>query len=428
MIKKPGLRKTLLSVTLLPIVLFGIVIIVCSCKQMEKSVHHEVETGLTSLSQTVTYIYEREYPGDYHLDPATNCVYKGDKQVDQALGIFDDLKKISGADITIFYKDIRIITTLQTKDKQSLVGSKANAVIIRDVLAGNTDRFYSKTRINGVNYFAYYRPLYNEKEECIGMVFVGKPSQYVTSIVMKRVTPIISIIVICLLAMSVIIWNYSARLTKAMQCLQKFLAKAEKGDFTAKLGMEIEERKDELGKIGESAIQMQHSLQQLVELDSLTGLYNRHYGEVWLCKVKEEAELSGAKFCVALADIDFFKKFNDRYGHDCGDLVLQKVSGVFRTHMRHRGYAARWGGEEFLLVFENRGMEKALLVIDEIMQAIRDMKVLYEDQELGVTITIGIVEGIPQTNVDTLIKGADEALYEGKESGRNCIKTGTLVV
>ena len=214
----------------------------------------------------------------------------------------------------------------------------------------------------------------------------------------------------------------------AMKNLQNFLMKVERGDFTAELGEVVEQRKDELGRIGKSAVQMQCALRELVEQDSLTKLYNRHYGEIWLRKVIEESAEKNSAFSVAIADIDFFKKFNDNYGHDCGDLVLRKVSNILRKNMKRQGCAARWGGEEFLLVFSDKGLEESLEETQRIADKIRRLRISYEDKELGVTVTIGIIEGDSRRNMDELIKAADQALYEGKESGRDRVQVGFVKV
>ncbi len=421
-----SLRKRLLCVTLVPILLFGIIIIACSCNQLAKSVHQEVESGLQNVAQSAAYMFEKEFPGEYRQESSIAEMYKGDKKVKEAVEILGRLKEISGADITIFYKDTRIVTTIYDKNDKPIIGTKANAVIIRDVYKGGTERFYAETSINDQDYFAYYCPLYDSQKKCTGMIFAGKPSHYVSGIVLEGVLPIVTLIVLATLAMSVIMWQYSVRLTNAMKNLQDFLMKVERGDFTAELGEIVEERKDELGRIGKSAVQMQCALRELVEQDSLTKLYNRHYGEIWLRKVIEESAGKNSAFSVAIADIDFFKKFNDNYGHDCGDLVLRKVSNIMKKNMKRQGCAARWGGEEFLLVFSDKGLEESLEETQRIADKIKRLRISYGDKELGVTVTIGIIEGDPQRNMDELIKAADRALYEGKESGRDRVQVGIL--
>nr|MBP3598919.1 diguanylate cyclase [Eubacterium sp.] len=417
--KKSGLRSSLLAVTLFPIIFFGILIVVYCSNQLRLSIHHEVELGLKNQAQTALYLYEKQFPGEYHLDAETSELCKGGKKVDAASEIFEELKKISGTDITVFYKDIRVVTTIRDEKNKPIVGTKALTKIKKEVLEEKVERFYANTTINNEDYFSYYCPIYDSSNNCVGMVFAGKSSKYVQGLVLKGIIPIISIILFAIMAMVFIMRHYSNKLSKALQAIRNFLSKVEMGDFGATLGEGVILRKDELGQIGKSAVQMQASLRELVEKDPLTGLYNRHYGEFWVKQAMAEAEEHGLRFFVALADIDFFKKFNDQYGHDCGDLVLREVSRILEGSMKRRGYASRWGGEEFLLVFQENSMKLAEECVNEIADRVREHTIHYEGQELKVTITMGMVEGDRKLPIDEIIKVADQALYEGKGNGRN---------
>ncbi len=416
---KSGLRKSLLQVTLIPIIFFGVLILGYCSKQMTTSIHHEVEIGLKNIAQTALYMYDKEFPGEYYLDEETSEVCRGGKKVEAASATLEQLKKISGSDITIFYKDIRVVTTIRDADNKPIVGTRALPKIKKEVIEEKSERFYTNTTINNEEYFSYYCPIYDSSKNCVGMVFAGKSSQYVRELVLKGIIPIISIILFACAAMVFIMRHYSMKLSKALQAIRNFLMKVEGGDFSATLGDGVGVRKDELGQIGKSAMEMQIALRQLVEKDSLTGLYNRHYGEVWLKQAMAEAEERKIRFFVALADIDFFKKFNDNYGHDCGDQVLQEVSKILEGSMKQRGYASRWGGEEFLLIFQEKSMKEAEQCVNEIADQIREHIIRYDGQELKVTLTIGMVEGDVKLAMDDIVKRADQALYEGKENGRN---------
>ncbi len=416
---KSGLRKSILRATLIPTITFGILIIIYCSNQMARSIHQEVESSLKNIAQSAMYMYEMEYPGEYRIDKATGLVYKGDRRVESASGILEKYKEISGSDITIFYKDARLVTTIRDKDGQPIIGTKARSVIIEDVMQGKKEHFYTQTTINDEWYFSYYSPLFDDKGECIGMVFAGKPSGYVRNIVLREIFPVVAVIIVSVLVIVIIICYYANHLACSIQQIQKFVSKVEQGNFEAELGNTILSRKDELGQLGKAATKMKASLRELVEKDALTRLYNRHYGEIWLKKVKQESQETGVPFFVAIGDIDFFKKFNDNYGHDCGDMVLRKVAEVLSDGMRRKGYVSRWGGEEFLMVFHEGDIASAVGIMTEIAEKIRSTKLKYNDEILGITMTIGVVEGERNKNVDDLIKKADQALYEGKEAGRD---------
>ena len=117
-------------------------------------------------------------------------------------------------------------------------------------------------------------------------------------------------------------------------------------------------------------------------------------------------------------DLDFFKKVNDRYGHEAGDTVLIHLAKTIETQVRATDYVIRWGGEEFLLVFEDTDLDAAREQLDELMDKIRELDILYDDQHVHLTMTFGLICE-PEEDIHTLLKEADAKLYIGKTNGRN---------
>ena len=113
-----------------------------------------------------------------------------------------------------------------------------------------------------------------------------------------------------------------------------------------------------------------------------------------------------------------FLKVNDTYGHAAGDEVLVNVAQVMKKNMAGKGFAARWGGEEFLLVYTNSDMETALIKLEILAGTIRDMCVEYEDKTIKVTVSIGVATG-DSNSVDRVLCTADDRLYHAKKSGRD---------
>ena len=161
-------------------------------------------------------------------------------------------------------------------------------------------------------------------------------------------------------------------------------------------------------------------LHTLVEQDALTSLANRRSGDKKLREIVRDSAATGKDFCIAIGDIDFFKKVNDTYGHECGDLVLKNVAYRLRSHMHGSGIASRWGGEEFLLIFEDKNVEESMKILDEIMDDIRTLENEYDGHRIKVTMTFGLTRGNTE-DVTALLRSADEKLYEGKTTGRNRI-------
>lgn len=123
-------------------------------------------------------------------------------------------------------------------------------------------------------------------------------------------------------------------------------------------------------------------------------------------------------YTLAIADIDFFKKVNDTYGHIAGDEVLVSVAQIMKKSMAGKGFAARWGGEEFLLVYTGCDMETTLTYLEMLVEAIREMRVEYDDKAIKITISIGVATGNGDS-VDKVLCTADNRLYHAKKEGRD---------
>jgi len=120
-----------------------------------------------------------------------------------------------------------------------------------------------------------------------------------------------------------------------------------------------------------------------------------------------------------MCDIDFFKKVNDTYGHDAGDIVLKHVAATLNYSVKGIGFCARTGGEEFLIVMDGFGAAQAKRVAERILDRIRGMVIEYGDDLIPITMTFGVVQAMPGVSTEELIKEADNKLYIGKENGRN---------
>lgn len=164
------------------------------------------------------------------------------------------------------------------------------------------------------------------------------------------------------------------------------------------------------------------ALENLSRTDDLTGLSNRRYTLELLRNEFERFIRSGRSFTVAIMDLDHFKRINDTYGHQAGDQAIQFASDIMKTCLRTYDVLARWGGEEFLLLLPETKVEDALQVCERIRAKISSSKMPFRNTYIDVTITIGLAESEPSLSIDDIISHADEALYRGKEDGRNCVK------
>lgn len=148
--------------------------------------------------------------------------------------------------------------------------------------------------------------------------------------------------------------------------------------------------------------------------DSLTGLANRRLVGINMQQAISQAKRYKKPFCVAMLDIDYFKKYNDAMGHDAGDRLLAMVADKISQGVREVDLAARYGGEEFLLIMFDSDLDGACLAVERIRQDI--------EAGLDVTISAGVVEYDKDISEKELIIKADEALYRAKEKGRNRVE------
>ncbi len=158
--------------------------------------------------------------------------------------------------------------------------------------------------------------------------------------------------------------------------------------------------------------------------DSLTGVFNRRYVNAHLPRLLERAIDSLKPVSVLMFDIDHFKVVNDSYGHAIGDEVLREVSARSSRNLRTFDLVARLGGEEFVVILPDTDGEAALIVAERLRQRIADTPFVVSTGagEISVTVSIGIsVGGRLGDTAEGLIRRADEALYEAKRSGRNCV-------
>lgn len=162
-------------------------------------------------------------------------------------------------------------------------------------------------------------------------------------------------------------------------------------------------------------------------VDSLSRLYVRRYFEQRMEEELARARRSKEHFSVLLLDIDYFKRFNDTYGHQVGDKVIQLVSNTLKSCLREIDHAGRYGGEEMIVLLPNTSLENGRVVAERIKKSVEDIEIPRIPQDARVTVSIGIatypVHGITR---DKLIQVADDGLYLAKESGRNrvCVKVG----
>ncbi len=171
-------------------------------------------------------------------------------------------------------------------------------------------------------------------------------------------------------------------------------------------------------------VRLQEELHALAILDPLTGLYNRRYMQEYLeQEISRAARIQGS-IGIVLLDIDHFKKLNDHYGHDAGDKVLERLASVLQSQIREGDICCRYGGEEFLLILPGSGYQATMERAETLRKVVSQTQFHYEGTNLGsLTISLG-VSAYPKygNSSETLIRAADQSMYEAKVKGRNLVQ------
>lgn len=153
--------------------------------------------------------------------------------------------------------------------------------------------------------------------------------------------------------------------------------------------------------------------------DFLTGLFNRRALNQIFKKYQEISELINQPISIVVADIDYFKKINDTYGHLAGDAALKHFAEIIKRNLRKSDFVFRIGGEEFLILLPNTNLEEAAKIAENLRAILEKSPLVYEGREINLTASFGVAELKDNSQLNELIKEADEKLYIAKREGRN---------
>lgn len=416
-----SLKHQMLIKAVVPMIVMSVLIILVGFGTFTKAMEKEVKTELQYVCDLFQSEFEKNYPGDLTKKGTEEIsIYKGGVLINGQNDLLENVKQICGVDITFFYYDMRVLTTIRDKNGNLILGTTANTKVERDVLERQKAAFYNNVTVNSQTYFGYYKPLFNSDGTCAGMIFAGKDATVVRNNVVKSVLPLFLVAFLVVVIAGFYTMRSLKRVVDRIDSLKNSLVKVSDGKLDDVIDTDILKHNDEISDIGRAVMYMQKALKELVEMDVLTGIYNRRSGEDRLKEIIKEASDYNTPFSIAVGDVDFFKDVNDTYGHDAGDIVLQQIAELMKKEMTGHGYAARWGGEEFLLVYNKEEYQQSVAHVSQLLDKIRNMKIrVNDDTYVSVTMTIGITKGNYDEELHYMFKRADTLLYNGKNSGRN---------
>ena len=178
-------------------------------------------------------------------------------------------------------------------------------------------------------------------------------------------------------------------------------------------------KKDVINKINF----MYTQTKQLSVTDPLTRLFNRRHFESEFEREYKRTKRYKDDLSLAIIDIDFFKKINDTYGHSCGDYVLKEVAYVMNQNFRQTDEIFRYGGEEFVVLLTETPAQTACVPLERLRKKIENYIFRFDNQDIKVTISIGVSSNTDFEKAWEMFDDADRALYEAKNSGRNKTKS-----
>ena len=163
----------------------------------------------------------------------------------------------------------------------------------------------------------------------------------------------------------------------------------------------------------------QAKMAEMSTVDELTKLHNRRYFIEALEGEFERASRYEIEMALIMVDLDHFKKINDTYGHPSGDMVLSKIGGILKKHVRRNDIACRYGGEEFAVILSNVSRENIYAAYDRFREMVSEHLFEYESNQFHITVSIGIAFSNNAESANDLLSQADQALYQAKDTGRN---------
>ena len=191
-------------------------------------------------------------------------------------------------------------------------------------------------------------------------------------------------------------------------------------DATALL---VEEFLERIEEASQRMSQLAEQLEREARTDPMTGLANRRYWTDWLTREFERARRYGQPLSCSLVDLDRFKDVNDAYGHDVGDTVLIEISRIMRRNVRPSDLLCRYGGEEFTILLPQTGLQGALQQAERLRRALEAGSMEAHHKVIHITASAGVA-AFPGPGIFTaedLVRAADQAMYEAKRTGRNCV-------
>lgn len=402
------------------------------------------------LATDINYINDLIGPGEWHVE--NGFLLKGNTNIGNGTEAtanftpFLDMEKKSGTFSYVFKKTsdeglkwagnhvngyqqghfLRVAGSTKNPNGESIVGTYISKAVA-DELDAN-DFYMGEANVDGGYIFCIYKTLKNEQDEVVGAIVVGRNVSELKEMVSYVKHTIDAILIMVFVFTTAIMLSFSRKFTSSINKIVNYLEKISAGHIPDKrLYLDDD---DEMSAVANSVNSLVDSLKEnrvlklRTETDALTGLYNRAWLEDNLEKMFNHAIENDEWFGVELLDIDYFKQVNDNYGHDYGDECIKGIANELnRIADRKTVYPARYGGDEFIIIYTKMNIFQVRSIIETIHNNIHKLHLKHEFSPIAkyVTISQGAVCGIPkqEQTIRYYMNRADETLYEVKKVGKN---------
>jgi len=376
------------------------------------------------------------------------------------------LKELLNSDVTIFFNDVRIATTIY-RNGHSLVGTRMDPHVA-SIVIGERKEFSGEVNVFGERYVSFYKPLFNAHGEAFATFFIGTPVEDMIDRSNQYIRDGIILGLLGLAISIILLYSIISAISNPISVLSQNMTDIANGNLTVEINVKGE---DEIGVLGKSLQKIAFILHKLLEdikemisehekgnvsyslnaeefnggyrtlvndilalstistTDKLTDIPNRRSFDNRLVLEWNRAMRDKTPLSLFLMDLDRFKIYNDSFGHQQGDLALQTVAATITNLLRRStDFAARWGGEEFVVLLPVTDSEHATHIAETVRAGIETTIIpCVKDGADKVTVSIGVNTLIPTKDctIDSFLAAADSALYKAKEAGRNAVITAT---
>lgn len=262
------LRTKIMMIALLPVFVLGIGIFILAADRTANGIYDEAYAGMQAASLAVRDIFEVGNHGSYHMDKNGN-LWKGESlNISEAVEIVDHIKSETGMDVSIFWKDTRILTSIKNEAGERQIHTKASDAVIKKVLDQGEYYLDRNVEILGEDYIVCYAPFYQDMDtnKPVGMVFVGKPRTQVKKIINEIRLQILITILLVVLITAIFVTRLVKRIVSALEGSMRLLQKVSKGDLSIEPDRVLLKRSDEIGMLERGILELRNKLREIVNV------------------------------------------------------------------------------------------------------------------------------------------------------------------